>query len=1014
MATTRIQNNQITDSTITYAKIASGTLIGSNFNANLTLNSNVSIVGNLSVSGNTTTVNSTDTYINDPVVVFNNGYAGSLTGYDIGILVNRNLTSLTSYGGVNTFFGWVEADSAFSTFTTTATGAVGTSQQNLNNSGYANIKAGNIFAQSGTVTATNIYAATIGNSGSVLNGTLSATNVSGTVATANATIYTGVTNTSTGTYYPVLSAQNTTGNAQSAVNSSLSYNAATGALTATSFAGTLSATNVSGTVATANVSLYDSVTAYTTTANFFPQFSNISTTGNTITGVATNMVFNPGTGNLYAGAFVGSGIYLTGVASASAGNTAFYACTTPYTTSQTFYPLFSNINTAGNTTYGVAGNLSFNPGTGNLTAGNIAIVGNTISSLNGTILGLGAIGSVSITGGTSGYTVITNGAGVLTFNPGNALVLGANATGQLVSNAVTLTSTTNVTDAIAQLNQILGKLTPPSPINFPGNVASSLSAASTFSITTGTTSAIMTGDAARGTGWTQMNNIAGNTYQLAGGTTFSAVRANTIATSTLAAIKSGTGNVRSWYGGNIITGFVNLTGSLGTVTNGNLTITNDTDYHNIIASVAAGFWNSANVSLSASAGMLPGWNSILIEDLGGYTTGNTNTLMWYNDISLSAAGTPTFSNTSAALTTNVVTYSSSIPHFTSGAIFRLKGNVNNLSGDTYPTGNVNLTSATAAAGGFQAPTAVPYTAAVASAGYWSGTVPLPRYLCNTTYGSGTSAYYETNASILATGFGNSTLGPTLTVTNGYTASAATAHSPSATILWKNGTGTAIDETTIAATTPIGAVSGGMYRIIYSQSTDTPVAVTGSETVWNSTTTPLGLMDATVTGWASPTSGVIRCDQTNYSTGYLPVGPNLTAQNSTQYFTVRFAQSGVTNFYLNYTGIAANIFCAMPTSAGVGGTNATNVSNATWNGWLTAAISNPGGVPGNGSAGNGFAGCVTGAVPSFNTPVVTGTGSGKMQISFGTTSSTGAVGNYIYIRFKLTAGQYISALSLTAT
>jgi hypothetical protein len=938
MAVTRIKNNQITDATITNAKIAPFTLTGGLFANTITLNSNVTITGNLSVTGNTDSISAVNTYINDPVVVFNNGFA-STPAYDIGILVNRNLYSTPPYGSVNAAWIWREADQAFEGLMTTE---VGTTTGSINNSGYANVRIGNTTV-GGTLTATTFYGSGVGLSGLV-------------------------------------------------------------------------AANISGTVATANVSLYDSVTPYTTTANFFPQFSNISTAGNTVGGVATNLVFNPGTGNLFAGAFVGSGVYLTGVASASAGNTAFYACTAPYTTSQVFYPMFSNLVSAGNTTHGVATNLSFNPGTANLTIGNIALTGNAISSLSGTVLGLGAIANVTISGGANGYTVITNGAGVLSFNPGNALVLGANASGQLVSNAVTLTSTTNVTDAIAQLNQILGKLTPPSPINFPGNVASSLSAASTFSITTGTTSAIMTGDAARGTGWTQMNNISGNAYQLAGGTTFSAVRANTIATSTLAAIKSGTGNVRSWYGGNIVTGFQVLTGALGTVTNGNLSIVNDTDYHNIIASVAAGFWNSANVSISAAGGMLPGWNSILIEDLGGYTTGNTNTLMWYNDITLTAAGTPTFSNTSAVLTTNVVAYSSSIPHFTSGAVFRLKGNVNNLSGDTYPTGNVNLTSATAAAGGFQAPTAVPYTAAVASAGYWSGTVPLPRYLCNPTYGSGTSAYYETNVSTLATGFGNSTAGPTLTVTNGYTASAATAHQVSGApiILWKNGTGTAIDETTIAATTPIGAVSGGMYRVVYAQSTDTGSAVTGSETVWNSTTTPLATYDATVTGWASPTSGVIRCDQTNYSTGYLPVGPNLTAQNSTQYFTVRFAQSGVTNFYLNYTGIAANIFCAMPTSAGVGGTNATNVSNATWNGWLTAAISNPGGVPGNGSAGNGFAGCVTGAVPSFNTPVTTGTGSGKMQISFGTTSSTGAVGNYIYIRFKLTAGQYISALSLTAT
>jgi len=871
MAVTRIKNNQITDATITFAKIAAGTLTGSLFNANLTLNSNVSIIGNFSVSGTPTTINSVNTYVNDPVVVFNNGYAGSLVGYDIGLLVNRNLSSLAPYGSVNAFWGWVENDAAFEAIATTDTGTGITS---INNSGFANLKVGNIFSQSGTITASTVTAATIGNSGTTLSGTLSAAGVSGTVATAN-------------------------------------------------------------------VSQYDSVTPFTTTANFFPQFSNISTAGNTVGGVATNLVFNPGSGNLFAGSFVGSGIYLTGVAAASAGNTAFYACTAPYTTSQVFYPMFSNLVSAGNTTHGVATNLSFNPGTANLTIGNIALTGNAISSLSGTVLGLGAIGNVSVTGGTSGYTVITNGAGVLSFNPGNALVLGSNSSGQLVSNAITLTSTTNVTDAIAQLNQILGKLTPAAPPNFPGNVATSVGAASTFSITTGTTSAIMTGDAARGTGWTQQNNISGNTYQLAGGTTFSAVRANTIATSTLAAIKSGQGNVRSWYGGNIITGFVNLTGALGTVTNGNLSIVNDTDYNNIKSTVSAGFWYSANVSISATAGMLPGWNSILIEDLGGYTNGNTNSLLWYNDISSTAAGTPTFSNTSAVLTTNVVAYSSSIPHFTSGAVFRLKGNVNNLSGDTYPTGNVNLTSATAAAGGFQAPTAVPYTAAVASAGYWSGTVPLPRYLCNTTYGSGTSAYYETNSSIVTTGFGSSTSGPTLTVTNGYNASLATAHQASGapTILWKNGTGTAIDETTIPVNS-VGTGSGNGFRVASQGSSNNPVYVAGnvSSPIWNSQTTTLQTYDAVVVG--SGSQGIIAWSQTNFSTGYLPVGPNLSGQATTQYFTMKFIRTAVSKFNIKYSGTIAGLWVALPG----GSPNGTDTYASPTNGWLDVSVTYAGEFP----------------------------------------------------------------------
>ena len=301
MATTRIKNNQITDSTITAAKIAAGTLTGGVFSNNLTLNSNVSITGNLSVTGNTTTVNSTDTYINDPVVVFNNGYSGSLTGYDIGILVNRNLASLTSYGGVNTFFGWVEADGAFSTFTTTATGAVGTSQQNLNNSGYANIKVGNIVAQSGTVTATNIYASTIGNIGATLVGTLAATNVSGTVATANVANYVAATAVSANQSYDVLFADKTTGNVLVDDSTSLTFNPSTGTLTATTFVGT-----VSGTIATANVAIYEQVTALTTNQTFYPVFSNISASGNTIAGVNSSLSYNPSTGALTATTFTGN------------------------------------------------------------------------------------------------------------------------------------------------------------------------------------------------------------------------------------------------------------------------------------------------------------------------------------------------------------------------------------------------------------------------------------------------------------------------------------------------------------------------------------------------------------------------------------------------------------------------------------------------------------------------------------------------------------------------------------
>jgi len=93
MAVTRIKNNQITDSTITYQKIATGTLTGALFNPDLTINSNISITGNLQVSGDTTTVSSINTLVNDPLLILNNGYTG-VPAYDVGVLINRALGSL--------------------------------------------------------------------------------------------------------------------------------------------------------------------------------------------------------------------------------------------------------------------------------------------------------------------------------------------------------------------------------------------------------------------------------------------------------------------------------------------------------------------------------------------------------------------------------------------------------------------------------------------------------------------------------------------------------------------------------------------------------------------------------------------------------------------------------------------------------------------------------------------------------------------------------------------------------
>lgn len=114
---------------------------------------------------------------------------------------------------------------------------------------------------------------------------------------------------------------------------------------------------------------------------------------------------------------------------------------------------------------------------GNLSTSQVLINGLNFGAKNGsgtitvtTPVDFGPVGNVRISGGTSYDVLYTDGAGNLGFAnlnviagldafTGNNVALGSNTAGYLVSNAVTLTTTTTVTDAIALLNRLLGNIT---------------------------------------------------------------------------------------------------------------------------------------------------------------------------------------------------------------------------------------------------------------------------------------------------------------------------------------------------------------------------------------------------------------------------------------------------------------------------------------------------------------------------------------------------------------------------
>ena len=555
---------------------------------------------------------------------------------------------------------------------------------------------------------------------------------------------------------------------------------------------------------------------------------------------------------------------------------------------------------------------------------------------------------------------LANVSSVVSTIVGNVIPLGSNVVGALVSNAVSLTTSTDVTDAIAQLNYVLGKLVPPSPPNFPSTQTLSLSSA--------TTSALMCN-------FTQADNSGWGNLSVAGGTLVNAVRSASFTTSTgITNVGPGNNGTVTAYLNGVPNGNVTLTGSNSNTTNGNLYVYNVEDYHNVLSSVTAGFWYVFSTYATGSS-VLPGWNRVSIYDSGTGT--GTNNVTWYYDNA--APGTPAFSNTSMTLTSNSVTYSSTIPHLNSSSVFTLKGNVNALSGNMYPN-STNLFSTTNGGGALNAPTNVTY----ASAGV---TTPLTPSL----YVSSGSAYFQTTATVI-NGFGSSSGGPTVYTSNSYNQGFYN-FTPGATILYNNGS-TQILETAI---TNSFTGASAAYRIVNPDAgtaADNP-AYTGSEATFNSTSGAFYATDATVV------AALLKYDTTNYSSGYLPIGPNLSTRGSgAQYFTFKWIKGAVSKFNISYTGTIAGLWVALPGSS-------IDTTASPTNGWLNMAAAYAGsGVPGTGSGGNGSAGCATGGTATLNS-----NGTYSVTCTFGTVSSTSATNNEIYIRIKLTSGQSVSVLSI---
>ena len=159
--------------------------------------------------------------------------------------------------------------------------------------------------------------------------------------------------------------------------------------------------------------------------------------------------------------------------------------------------------------------------------------------------------------------------------------------------------------------------------------------------------------------------------------------------------------------------------------------------------------------------------------------------------------------------------------------------------------------------------------------------------------------------------------------------------------------------------------------------------------------------------ASVRLGVIKHDTTDYSSGYLPAGPDRSGDTGTQYFTFAFQRRAVANFELSITssgGISGGVFIAAP------GTNIDDASGL--NGWLRADQTYAGsGTPGSdtGNGGNGSDGCAF----TSGDRILTGTAlSSSYTLTLGDQNMTDADSNVVLVRIGLASGESVTALSVS--
>jgi len=525
---------------------------------------------------------------------------------------------------------------------------------------------------------------------------------------------------------------------------------------------------------------------------------------------------------------------------------------------------------------------------------------------------------------------------------GNAVV---NGDGSWANGAVSLTDNTTVSAAVDAMNELLGMLIPASPTAFPGHALSIINTAGSVPML-----AIGVADNA---------NAA-----ISPGTAVSRIITSSVSSNAFDDVGPGNSGTVQVLVNNAIVGSRSLTGSGDNGTYGGLVVGDQKNY----PVSQPGFWKSIDLSVAGTS-VNTGVNKIKINHTAA---GSTNEVIFVRDDMVS---NPTISlSVVSEAAQGALTYSSGVPHYNASASLLVGMSFTNLSGETYYGANDPITIS--GTNGI-------ISTQVYNYGNIGINTPIVRNITTATAITpilvnvdGTNVHGSGLIQGIARNVNGASGSTTLSATN---------------ILVMRGAATSkINETSIPVTgLGFSPNNNNAVRVSIASTGNEP---TGSVVAWDSTTL-LATYEAAVVG------GVLSHNQTNYLTGYLPIGPNYSSSRaSAQYITLSFNRAAVSTFKINIVGTYAGAWIKLP---GVSD-NSTISPNAT-NGWWDATVSYGGaGVPGNSS--DPTSGCAAGSV-------MTGA-SGSYSITFGPQTSTNANGNTILVRIRLNAGQSVTALSFS--